>query len=323
VKICIVGAGAIGGFLGARLAQSGQEVSLVARGAHLAAMRSDGLRLRSKDESVTLRVNASDSVDGLGPQDVVFIALKAYSIADMLPRLAPLLDAQTVVIPAINGIPWWYFYKEGGPFDGEPVASIDPDGAMLRGFDCARVLGCVVQVSAEVVEPGVIAHTGGRRFVLGEPDGGLSERAMRVAAAMEQAGLEAPLVERIRESVWAKLVGNLAFNPICSLTAARMDQALNNPATLALTRTVMAEGMRVGEAYGISFGVSIDERLEMAKRNGSAKVSMLQDLERGRPIETDAIVGAVCEFGRRVGIATPTTDLIHTLIRQRGLSASG
>jgi 2-dehydropantoate 2-reductase len=323
MKVCIVGAGAIGGFLGARLAQSGHEVNLVARGAHLAAMRADGLSLRSKNESLTLKINACDSADGLGPQDVVFIALKAYSIADMLPRLAPLLDAQTVVIPAINGIPWWYFYKEGGPFDGEPVASVDPDGTMLRDFDCARILGCVVQVSAEVVEPGVILHTAGRRFILGEPDGALSERSMRVAAAMEQAGLEAPLVERIRESVWTKLVGNLAFNPICSLTAARMDQAMSSPAIVALMRTVMAEGMRVGEAYGISFCMSIDERLEMAKRNGSAKVSMLQDLERGRPIEADAIVGTVCEFGRRAGIATPTTDLIHTLIRQRGLSPNG
>jgi 2-dehydropantoate 2-reductase len=322
MKACIVGAGAIGGFLGAHLARVGHEVSFIARGAHLAAMRAAGLKLRSKQESFTLRVNASDSLSSFGPQDAVFIALKAYSIAALLPQLAPLLGPQTLVIPAINGVPWWYFYKEGGRFDGEPVACIDPGGAMLRGLDCGRILGCVVYASAEVVEPGVIEHTAGRRFVLGEPDGSLSERAGRVAASLDKAGLEAPLSQRIRDDVWTKLIGNLAFNPICALTAVRMDQAMGNPGIVELTRTVMGEGMRVGEAYGARFGFSIEDRLEMAKRTGSSKVSMLQDLERGRPIETDAIVGAVCELGRRVGVGTPTTDLLHTLIRQRGMTAA-
>lgn len=321
MKICIVGAGAIGGLLGARLAQAGHEVSFIARGAHLAAMRAGGLRLRSKRESLTLRVNASDSIDGLGLQDAVFIALKAYSIADVLPRLSPLMGPQTVVIPAVNGIPWWYFYKEGGRFDGERIDCLDSGAAMLRSLDCSRILGCVVHAAAEVIEPGVIEHTAGRRFILGEPDGSLSERAERAAAALEQAGLDAPLSQRIRDDIWSKLIGNLAFNPICALTAARMGDAMNNPAIVELTRTVMSEGMRVGEAYGARFGIGIEERLEMGKRIGSAKVSMLQDLERGRPIESEAIVGAVCELGRRVDVSTPTTDLIHTLIRQRGMSA--
>jgi 2-dehydropantoate 2-reductase len=321
MKICIVGAGAIGGLLGARLAQAGHEVNLIARGAHLAAMRADGLKLRSNKEALTLRVNAGDSVAGLGPQDAVFIALKAYSIAGMLPRLAPLMDSQTVVIPAINGIPWWYFHKEGGRFDGEPVACIDPGGGMLRSLDCGRILGCVVHAAAEVVAPGVIEHTAGRRFILGEPDGSRSGRAERVAAALEEAGLEAPLSERIRDDVWTKLIGNLAFNPVCALTAARMHDAMNNPAIVELTRTVMSEGIRVGEAYGARFGLTIEERLQMARRIGNAKVSMMQDLERGRPIESEAIVGAVCEFARRAGVPTPATDLIYTLIRQRGMSA--
>ncbi len=320
MKICIVGAGAIGGLLGARLADAGHEVSLVARGAHLAAMRAGGLALRSKKKDLTLRVNATDSVAGLGPQDAVFIALKAYGIADMLPQLAPLMGPQTVVIPAINGIPWWYFYKEGGRFDGEPVVCIDPGGAMLRSFDCGRILGCVVHASAEVVEPGVIEHTAGRRFILGEPDGSLSERAQRVAAALEEAGLDAPVSQRIRDDVWTKLIGNLAFNPVSALTGARMDQTMSNPAIIDLIRAILVEGMRVGEAYGARFGITIEERLDMAQRIGSSKVSMLQDLERGRPIESEAIVGAVCEFGRRVGVPTPTTDLIYTLIRQRRLS---
>jgi len=322
MNICIVGAGAIGGLLGARLAQAGHEVSLIARGAHLAALRADGLRLRSNKESLSLRVNASDSVAGFGPQDAVFIALKAYSIADMLPRLAPLMGPQTMVIPAINGIPWWYFYKEGGRFDGERIDCLDPGAAMLRSLDSGRILGCVVHASAEVVEPGVIEHTAGRRFILGEPDGSLSERAERMAAALEAAGLDAPLSQRIRDDIWTKLVGNLAFNPVCALTAARMDEAMNNPAIVELTRTVMSEGMRVGEAYGARFAITIEERLHMAQRIGSAKVSMLQDLERGRPIESDAIVGAVCEFARRAGVPTPATDLICTLIRQRGMSAA-
>lgn len=323
MKACIVGAGAIGGFLGAHLVQAGHEVSFIARGSHLAAMRERGLRLRSQGKSLTLRVNASDGVDGLARQDAVFIALKAYSIADMLPRLAPLLHPQTVVIPAINGVPWWYFYKEGGRFDGEPVACIDPGGAMLRSLDSARILGCVVHASAEVVEPGVIEHTAGRRFILGEPDASQSERAARMAALLAQAGLEATLSPRIRDDVWTKLIGNLAFNPICALIAARMDQALRDPAIVELARTVMSEGMRVGAAYGASFNISVEERLEMARRIGRSKVSMLQDLERGRPIESEAIVGAVCELGRRVGVATPATELIHTLIRGRGMPASG
>jgi 2-dehydropantoate 2-reductase len=322
MKVCIVGAGAIGGFLGARLAQAGHEVNFIARGAHLAAMREHGLRLRSKRESFTLRVAASDSLDGLVRQDAVIIALKAYSIAAMLPRLAPLLDQHTLVIPAINGVPWWYFYKEGGAFDGDPVSCIDPDGAMLRSLDCARILGCVVHAAAEVVEPGVIEHTAGQRFILGEPDGSRSERAARMAAALEQAGLEAPLSQRIRDDVWTKLIGNLAFNPICTLIAARMDQAMADPAIVELTRTVMREGMRVGAAYGASFSLSVDERLDMAKRIGKAKVSMLQDLERGRPLESEAIVGAVCELGRRARVPIPTTELIHTLIRRRGMSAA-
>lgn len=322
MKICVIGAGAIGGLLGAGLAQAGHEVSLIARGAHLAAMRTGGLRLRSKSETLTLRVNASDSVAGLGPQDAVFIALKAYSIAGMLPQLAPLMGPQTVVIPAINGIPWWYFYKEGGRFDGERIDCLDPGAAMLRGLDCRRILGCVVHAAAEVVEPGVIEHGAGRRFILGEPDGSLSPRAAHIAAVLVAAGLDAPLSQRIRDDIWTKLIGNLAFNPICALTAARMDEAMNNPAIVELSRTVMAEGMRVGEAYGAKFGITIDERLLMAQRIGNAKVSMLQDLERGRPIESEAIVGAVCEFARRAGVPTPATDLICTLIRQRGMSAA-
>ncbi len=320
MKVCIVGAGAIGGLLAARLAAVGNEVSLIARGAQLAALRSRGLELRSSEGALRLRVDASERIAAFGQQDAVFLTLKAYSIAAVLRELGPLLAAHTVVVPAVNGIPWWYFYKEGGRCDGQAVNAVDPEGAMLAGFDPARILGCVVHASAEVIEPGVIQHTAGRRFILGEPDGSLSERAASLAATLAQAGLDAPVSPRIRDEVWTKLVGNLAFNPIAALTCARMSEALANPAIVDLARAVMTEGMRVGEAYGVRFALSINERLDMARRVGGGKVSMLQDLERGRPIESAAIVGAVCEFARRAGVATPSIDIIHALIQQRGLS---
>jgi len=323
MKICIVGAGAIGGLLGAYLARAGHQVSLVARGAHLSAIRARGLEVRSGGERITVSVTASDQVTDLLQQDAIFVALKANGIGAMLPRLSPLIGPKTLVVPAINGIPWWYFYREGGRFDGEPVACIDPEGNLMRSVDCGRILGCVVYAAAEVIEPGVIEHSAGRRFVLGEPDGSQSERAQCLAAALRASGLDAPLSDRIRDEVWTKLIGNLAFNPICALTASRMDEAVANPAIVALMRCVMNEGIRVGEAYGVRFQVTADQRLQMtAERIGSAKVSMLQDLERGRPIESEAIVGAVCELGRRVGIPTPVTDTIYTLISQRGKTRS-
>jgi len=323
MKICVVGAGAIGGLLGGHLARAGHEVSLVARGAHLAAIRARGLELRSDGERFTVSVRASDRVTDFPKQEAVFITLKANAIGEMLPRLAPLIGPETLVVPAVNGIPWWYFYKEGGRFDGEAVACIDADRTLMRSVDCTRILGCVVYAAAEVIEPGVIEHSAGRRFALGEPDGTRSERVERLAAALQASGLDAPVSDRIRDEIWTKLIGNLAFNPICALTASRMDEAVANPAIVALMRSVMNEGIRVGEAYGVQFNVSADQRLQTTvQRIGNAKVSMLQDLERGRPIESEAIVGAVCEFGRRAGIPTPVTDIMYALISQRGKTRS-
>lgn len=318
MRFCIVGAGAIGGLLGARLAMAGHEVALVARGPHLAAIASDGLTHRSPEGRETrLRLPASERPEDFGAQDAVIVALKAYSIAPMLDRLAGLLGPQTAVVTAINGLPWWYFQREGGPFDGSPIACLDPGGAMQRALDPARIVGCVVHTAAEVVRPGVVHHTGGARLVLGELDGRETPRLDALAAAIDASGLEAAVSPRIRDDIWAKLIGNLSFNPVAALTGALMNEICDDPRLVALIRRMMEEGIRVGEAHGARFAIGIDERLAMARRIGAAKISMLQDLERGRPLELDAIVSAVIELARRVEIATPTIDGIEALLRAR------
>lgn len=317
MKICIVGAGSIGGVLGARLALSGHEVSLVARGAHLAAIRDKGLVLKHGDSLRTVKLPASDRPEDFGAQDAVFISLKAYSIGAMLPRLASLLKPDTAVLTAINGLPWWYFYREGGRFDGNRIQCLDPDGTMQRALDARHIVGCVVHAAAEVIEPGVVHHTGGREFIIGELDGTITPRLRAIGAAIDAADLQAVLSDRIRNDVWTKLIGNLSYNPVAALTGALMSEINGNPGLLNLIRPMMAEAMRVGEAYGAHFPVSIEERLAMARKLGRAKISMLQDFEKGRPLELDAIVTAVVELGRKAGIPTPTIDGVEALIRER------
>lgn len=317
MKVCIVGAGAVGGVIGAKLAAAGHEVCLVARGEHLAAIRAKGLALKDAEGTRTLRLAAADGPGGFGPQDAVFIALKAYSIGPMLPRLAPLLRPDTAVVTAINGIPWWYFAREGGRFDGTPVKCLDPDGAMLRALDPKHLVGCVVHAAAEVIAPGVVHHTGGRDFILGEIDGSTTPRLQAIAAAFEAAGLQAPVSRRIRDDIWTKLIGNASYNPVAALTGALMNEINANPGLLELIRRMMIEAMQVAAALGARITVTIEERLGLARKLGSAKISMLQDIERGRPLEIDAIVGAVCELGRRAGVPTPTIDGVEALIRER------
>ncbi|MCL4800090.1 MAG: 2-dehydropantoate 2-reductase [Burkholderiales bacterium] len=322
MKFCIVGAGAIGGLLGARLAMAGHDVSLVARGAHLAAIAAGGLAHRAPDGRETrLRLPASERPEDFGPQDAVIVALKAYSIAPMLGRLAGLLGPDTAVVTAINGLPWWYFHREGGRFDGSRVECLDPDGAMLRALDPDRIVGCVVHTAAEVVRPGAVHHTGGARLFVGELDGRVTPRLRALAAAIDASGLEAVVTERVRDDIWTKLIGNLSFNPVAALTGELMDEICDSPALAALIRRMMEEGIRVGEAYGARFAVDVDERLAMARRIGAARISMLQDLERGRPLELDAIVGAVVELARRVGLPTPTIDGVGALLRARAARA--
>jgi len=318
MKICVVGAGAIGGIVAAWFARAGHEVCLVARGAHLEALRANGLTLLGGGGSrEVFRLRASDDPSEFGAQDAVFLCLKTTSIAAMLPRMGTLLGPDTVVVPAINGLPWWYFYKEGGRFDGQPVACLDPAGTLFRALDPRHILGCVVHAAAEVSAPGVVRHTAGRLFLIGEPDRSRSVRAERLVAAMNAAGFEAKHAADIRVEIWVKLTGNLSYNPVAALVLARMDDIHRNEGLLALIRTLIEETMRVAEAYGVRIPMTVEERIDIARQLAGAKISMHQDIEKRRPLEVDAIVGAVAELARKAGIATPMIDAVHALIAER------
>ena len=317
MRICVVGAGAIGGLVAAWFARAGHEVCAVARGAHLEAIRRRGLTLISGGKPELHPVRASSEPADFGIQDAVFICLKTYSIAAMLPRLKSLVGPDTMVIPAINGLPWWYFYKEGGRFDGQSVACLDPDGSMFSALDPRHILGCVVHAAAQVTAPGVVSHTAGRLFILGELDRSVSERAGRLAAAMNAAGFEARLAADIRVEIWTKLIGNLSYNPVAALALAHMDDIHGSEALLALIRKMMQEAMRVAGAYGVRIPMTVDERMDIARQLAGAKISMHQDVEKRRPLETEAIVGAVVELARKAGIATPMVDAVYALIAER------
>ena len=326
MKFCVVGAGAIGGVLAGRLADAGFDTSVIARGAHLQAIVERGLTLKAPDGALTVRVRASDDpailAAAAGPQEVIFIALKAHQIAAMLPRLAPLIEPETLVVPAINGVPWWYFFREGGRFDGQPVRTLDPHGAMLGTLDPHHILGCVVHASGEVTAPGEITWNGQKLFVLGEPDGSLSRRLNGLADAMHRAGLEPRISERIRDDVWMKMIGNTSFNPVAALTRARMDRICANPDLIAFIRTVMEEMTRVADAYGIRQLVGIGKRLEIAKSIGPVKISMHQDLELGRAMEVDAIVAAFLELARKVEVPAPRTAALYGMLAELARSVS-
>lgn len=317
MRICVVGAGAVGGVTGAWFARAGHDVSLVARGAHLEAIQRRGLTLISGGKAEVHPVRASSEPADFGIQDAVFICLKTHSIAAMLPRLSALVAPDTMVIPAINGLPWWYFYKEGGRFDGQSVACLDRADTLFEALAPRHILGCVVHAAAEVTQPGVVNHTAGRLFILGEPDRTKSARAERLVAAMNAAGFEARVADDIRVEVWTKLVGNLSYNPVAALALAQMNDIHASEALLALIRAMMEEGMRVAEAYGVRIPVTVEERIAIAKKLAGAKISMHQDVEKRRPLEVDAIVGAVVELARKAAVATPMIDAVHALIAER------
>ena len=317
MKVCIYGAGAVGGYLAVLLARAGADVSVVARGDHLAAIQQRGLRLHMDGERLDAVVPASDAPASLGKQDVVIITLKAHSIPAAVGGVRSLLHRRTAVVSAVNGIPWWYFHALDSPFGARPVASVDPGGVIWRGIDPRRAIGCVVYPSAEVVAPGVVRHLSGERLILGEPNGERSERIVALAALMLGAGLKAPVRPRIRNDIWMKLLGNLAFNPLSALTHATLDVLARDPGTRAIARAMMVEGKAVGEAHGARFAIDVDKRMDGAAAVGAHRTSMLQDLLRGRPLETEAMLGAVRELGALAGIATPTLDMIHALAEQR------
>jgi 2-dehydropantoate 2-reductase len=317
MRICVYGAGAIGGLLAARLAKAGVETSLVARGPHLAAMRERGLMLRSDAESFTVHPRATDDPAELGPQDYVVITLKAHQVPGVVDRMQPLLGSETAVVTAVNGVPWWYFHGLGGPFEGRRLASVDPGDVQWDGIGPERVIGCVVYPAAEVVEPGVVQLVEGDRFTLGEPSGEKTARVERLAEALIGAGLKAPVRAKIRDEIWVKLWGNLSFNPISVLTHATLDAICADEGTRAVARAMMVEAQAIAERLGVRFPIPVDKRIAGAAAVGAHKTSMLQDLERGRPMEIDALVAAVHEMGRLVEVPTPSVDTVLALVRLR------
>ena len=315
MKFAVVGAGAVGAFVGAMLSRSGADVTLIARGAHLRAMREHGVRVRSEGGEFAARPAATDDPAAVGAVDVVLLTLKAHSLATMAPRLAPLMGSQTSVISAQNGIPWWYFYRHPGEWEGTHLESVDPGGIISRSIDPARVIGCVVYPSTIVTEPGIVQHIEGTRFAIGEPDGSKSERCRKIADAFIKAGLRCPIRSNIRHDMWVKLMGNVAYNPISVLTRATLVEIVQCPETRQLAAAIMVEAEAVAQRLGIEMGISIEQRLEGAEKVGQHKTSMLQDLESGRPMELEAIVGAVVELGEKMGLSLPSTKAVHACVK--------
>lgn len=319
MKICIFGAGAIGGYMGAKLALSGADVSFVARGPHLEAMQSGGLILREEgQEPVTVAVNASDDPSRLGEMDYVIITLKAHSVPAVVGAMQPLIGQHTTIVSGVNGVPWWYFHKLDGPWQGTRLKSVDPGNAQWDGFGPDRVLGCVVYPAAEVTEPGVITHIEGNRFSLGEPNGSRSDRALALSKVLAGAGLRAPVRPRIRDEIWVKLWGNLSFNPISALTHATRDVLCTDPGTRAVARAMMIEAQEIAEKLGVKFPIDVDKRIDGGAAVGAHRTSMWQDLDLGRPMEIDALVTSVQELGRLTDTPTPTIDTVQALIGLRG-----
>ncbi|WP_299084531.1 2-dehydropantoate 2-reductase [uncultured Ruegeria sp.] len=318
MKVCIFGAGAIGGYVAGKLAQTDTEVSVVARGPHLAAMQEKGLTLLEEGQDpVSVPIRASDNAADLGPQDYVFITLKAHSVPAVVDSMQPLIADETTVVSGVNGVPWWYFHKLGGPYEGTRLASVDPDNVQWDGFGPDRVLGCVVYPAAEVIAPGSIKHIEGNRFSLGEADGTKSDRAAKLSAALSAAGLRAPVRPRIRDEIWLKLWGNLSFNPISALTHSTLDVLCADEGTRSVARGMMLEAQEVGEKLGVKFPIDVEKRLDGGAAVGAHKTSMWQDLELRRPMEIDALVSSVQELGQLTGTSTPITDTVASLIKLR------
>jgi 2-dehydropantoate 2-reductase len=317
MRVCIYGAGAIGGMLAAHLAKSKAEVTLIARGKHLAAMQEKGLTYVSEAGEETFKVTAVERPEEAGPQDYVLITLKAPGVHAIAEPMQALLGPQTAVVTAQNGIPWWYFYRHGGPLDGRTLDSVDPGGRLWRLIPPERCLGCVVYPSAEIEAPGRVRHGYGNRFMLGEPDGAKSPRALALSKLLNDSGLKAPVRPKIRDDIWVKLWGNLSFNPVSALTGGTLGEIANDPGTHQVIARMMAEAEQVGHALGVSFGVDIETRIGWAADLGAHRTSMLQDLELRRPMEIEALLGVVVELGDLADVATPLLDAVLALVRQR------
>jgi 2-dehydropantoate 2-reductase len=311
VKIVIAGAGAIGGYIGARLALNGADVTLFARGAHLQAMRERGLRIRSGDGDFDVNPPVTGDLRSIGQADVVILGIKAHSLPQLAPHLPPLFHDGTVVVSTQNGIPWWYFQRHGGELEGWRLERVDPGGVIAAAIEPGRVVGSLAYFATEIVEPGVIRHVEGNRISFGEPDGTRSERCRAIAEALIAAGFRCPISTRIRHEIWVKLLGNVAFNPISALTGATLVEMARHAEVSQLARDVMTEASAVAGRLGVELPVSIDQRMAGAEKVGAHKTSMLQDLEAGRPMELEAIAGAVVEIGERLGVPMPATRAVY------------
>src|SRR5580693_3712113 len=314
MKVAVVGAGAIGAYVGAALHRGGTEVHLLARGAHLAAMRERGVTVLSPRGDFRAHPHATDDPAEIGPVDIVFLGLKAYSYADAGPLLAPLLRPGTGVIAAQNGIPWWYFHGKPGPYEGRRIEAVDPGGAVSAVIPPQAAIGCVVYCSAEIDSPGVIRHVEGTRFSIGEPDGAISQRCRAFSQAMVAGGLKCPVEKDLRSDIWLKLLGNVAFNPVSVLTGATMGDIAGHPGTRQLALSMMNETAEIAARLGSPPRISVERRFGGAAKVGDHKTSMLMDFEAGKPLETDVLLKAPVELARLVGVAAPTLELVHALI---------
>jgi 2-dehydropantoate 2-reductase len=323
VRFVILGAGAIGGYVGATLARSGADVTLIARGEHLRVIQAHGIRVLSARGDFSATPAATDSIDAAADADVLFLSLKAYSLPELAPRIGDVLRPQTAVIAAQNGIPWWYFQHHQGPLAGHVLSSVDPSGVVSAAINADSVIGCVVYPATEIVAPGIIRHIEGNRFTLGEPSGVPSNRCEAISSAFVAAGLKCPVNLRLRDEIWLKVIGNAAFNPVTALTGATLMQLGELPEMVALLRAVMEECAAVAGALGAKIPISLDRRLQAGLEVGDHKTSMLQDLEAGKPLEIDCMTGAVIEIADQLGISVPHMRAIHACAKLLGIRAAG
>lgn len=312
MRFLIAGAGAIGAYIGARMAQAGFDVTLFARGPHLRAMQEQGVQVKSSEGDFVARPAIAGSLEDVGLVDVVFLGVKAHGLPQLAPHLRPVLGPDTMVVSTQNGIPWWYFQGFGGDWEGLRLERVDPGGVISSAIEARRVVGSIVYFATEIAEPGVIHHTEGNRITLGEPDGTRSERLRRIAEALIAAGFRCPVTTRIRQEIWVKVLGNASFNPVSALTRATLVQIARDPGTSLVIRNIMQEVEAVSHKLGMELPVSIDQRIAGAEKVGEHKTSMLQDLEAGRSMELEALVGAVVELGERVGLPMSCTRTVYS-----------
>ncbi len=315
MRFLIAGAGAIGAYIGARMAHAGLDVTLFARGPHLRAMREHGVQVKSSDGDFIARPTIASSLAEVGPVDVVFLGVKAHALPQLAPQLRPVLGADTTVVSTQNGIPWWYFQGFGGDWEGLRLERVDPGGVISSAIEARRVVGSIIYFATEIAEPGVIQHTEGNRITLGEPGGTRSDRIRAIAEALIASGFRCPVTTRIRHEIWVKVLGNASFNPVSALTRATLAQIARDPGTALVIRSIMQEVEQVSSKLGMELPISIDQRIAGAEKVGEHKTSMLQDLEAGRPMELEALVGAVVELGERVGLPMTCARTVYNCAR--------